>query len=215
MPMIIIDGQQSKLEISNFANLEEILVNVMQEQSMENRVVTDVLVNEETFSEIYPHQAEDIGSEFIKTLEVRSVPVGEMAVDIAREMYKVAEIMASGSRQISRLFRQAEDAEALELLQDLLDVTRDFMNMQGVLRREFELSDNAEFNANVEQFSSLLTEMTEVLENEDWILLADLLEYELLPVCENWKKVIQSLREELRTAVRRQSAEDAPAAVEA
>ncbi len=201
--MIIIDGQQSKLEISNFANLEEILVNVMQEQSMENRVVTDVLVNEETFSEIYPHQAEDIGSEFIKSVEIRSVPVGEMAVNISREMYKVADIMAAGSRQISRLFRQAEDAEALELLQDLLDVTRDFMNMQGVLRREFNLNDDAEFNANVEQFSSLLTEMTEVLENEDWILLADLLEYELLPVCENWKKVIQTLREELRTAIQK------------
>lgn len=200
--MIIIDGRQSELNVGNFANLEEILVNVMCDGIMENRVVTDVLVNNETFSEIYPHQAEDIGSDFIKSVEVRSVPVGEMAVSIAREMYKVAQIMANGSHHVARLFRQAEDAEALELFQDLLDVTRDFMAMLGVLRAEFALSNTKEFMENVDQFSSLLSEMTEVLESEDWILLADLLEYEFLPVCESWKKVIQVLREDIRQAVR-------------
>lgn len=200
--MIVIDGRQSEMLVGNFANLEEILVNVMSNEVMENRVVTDVLVNDESFSEIYPHQAEDIGSEFIKSVEVRSVPVGEMAVNIAREMYKVAQIMANGSKQVSRLFRQAEDAEALELFQDLLDVTRDFMGMLGVLRSEFALTGSKEFNDNVEQFSALLSEMSEVLENEDWILLADLLEYEFLPACEGWKKVIQMLREDIRQAVK-------------
>lgn len=200
--MIIIDGQQSQMNIGNFANLEEILVQVVNEDAMNDRIVTDVIVNEETFSEIYPHQAEDIASEFLRTVEVRSVPVNEMAVNIAREMYKVAQIMGNGSKQISRLFRQAEDAEALELLQDLLDVTRDFMSMLSVLRSEFSLSSNKDFSNNSEQFSALLSEMTEVLESEDWILLADLLEYEFLPVCENWKKVIQVLREDIRQSAR-------------
>lgn len=200
--MIIIDGQQSQMNIGNFANLEEILVQVVSNDAMNDRIVTDVIVNEETFSEIYPHQAEDIASEFLRTVEVRSVPVNEMAVNIAREMYKVAQIMGNGSKQISRLFRQAEDAEALELLQDLLDVTRDFMSMLAVLRSEFSLSANKDFSNNSEQFSALLSEMTEVLENEDWILLADLLEYEFLPVCENWKKVIQILREDIRQSTR-------------
>ena len=40
--------------------------------------------------------------------------------------------------------------------------------------------------------------MSEVLESEDWILLADLLEYELIPASENWKQIIQSLRETIR-----------------
>ncbi|MEG2173397.1 MAG: hypothetical protein RRY29_09075 [Desulfovibrionaceae bacterium] len=200
--MIIIDGQQSQMNIGNFANLEEILVQVVSEDTMTDRIVTDVIVNEETFSEIYPHQAEDIASEFLRSVEVRSVPVTEMAVNIAREMYKVAQIMANGSKQVSRLFRQAEDAEALELFQDLLDVTRDFMGMLSVLRSEFSLSSSKEFTNNSEQFSSLLSEMTEVLENEDWILLADLLEYEFLPMCENWKKVIQAVREDIRQSIR-------------
>lgn len=200
--MIIIDGQQSQMHIGNFANLEEILVQVVNEDAMNNRIVTDVIVNQETFSEIYPHQAEDIASDLLRSVEVRSVPVSEMAVNIAREMYKVSQIMANGSRQVSRMFRQAEDAEALELLQDLLDVTRDFMAMLSVLRSEFSLGNSKDFTQNSDQFSALLSEMTEVLENEDWILLADLLEYEFLPVCENWKKVIQLVREDIRQSVR-------------
>jgi len=197
--MIIIDGRQSAMEIGNFANLEEILVGVINNGEMESRIVTDVLVNDESFSEIYPHQAEDIGSEFIKSVEVRSMPVGEMASNIAREMSKVAQIMSNGAQHVARLFRQADDAEALDMLQDLLDVTRDFMSMIGVLRNEFCLdSGNKEFNERTEQLSSLLTEMSEVLENADWILLADLLEYEFLPLSQNWKQVIQNIRENLR-----------------
>jgi hypothetical protein len=199
--MITIDGRQSEMEIGNFANLEEILVGVMHNGEMASRIVTDVLVNDEAFSEIYPHQAEDIGSEFIKSVEVRSVAVGEMAVNIAREMYKVAQIMGNGAKHVARLFRQADDAEALDMLQDLLDVTRDFMNMIGVLRNEFCLdSGSKEFSESAEQLSNLLTEMSEVLESADWILLADLLEYEFLPLAQNWKQVIQSIRENLRQA---------------
>jgi hypothetical protein len=187
------------MEIGNFANLEEILVGVMGNEEMETRIVTDVLVNDEAFSEIYPHQAEDISCDSIKSVEVRSMPVGEMAASIAREMYKVTQIMSNGAHHVARLFRQADDAEALDMLQDLLDVTRDFMSMIGVLRNEFCLDgDSRTFNENAEQLSNLLTEMSEVLESADWILLADLLEYEFLPLSQNWKQVIQSIRENLR-----------------
>lgn len=197
--MIIIDGSKTDLRIDNFANLEEILVEAVSDSRLNKRVVTDVLLNDETFSELYPHQAEDITSDEITSVEIRSVPLGEMALNIAQELFKVCDLMASGSRQTARFFRQADDDEALEMLQDMLDVARNFMAMLGVLRSDFGLTRNVDFSAEVEAFSSLLGEMTEVLESEDWILLADLLEYEFAPMCENWKKVIQDLREGLRS----------------
>lgn len=197
--MIIIDGSKTDLRIDNFANLEEILVEAVGDSRLSKRVVTDVLLNDETFSELYPHQAEDITSDEITSVEIRSVPLGEMALNIAQELFKVCDLMASGSRQVARFFRQADDDEALEMLQDMLDVSRNFMAMLGVLRSDFGLTRNVDFSAEVEAFSSLLGEMTEVLESEDWILLADLLEYEFAPMCENWKKVIQDLREGLRS----------------
>ncbi len=198
--MIVIDGQHSEMQVGSFANLEEILVKVLEDGSLENRVVTDVLVNNEPFSEIYPHQAEDIETGGITSLEIRSVPVGEMAMNIARELYKVIQLMGDGARHVAGLFRQADDTEALEMYQDLLQVVRDFLGMIGVLRSEFTLKDHAAFNDGVEEISDLFGEMTEVMENEDWILLADLLEYEFLPATERWKNVIHLIREDIRKA---------------
>jgi len=199
--MIIIDGSKTDLRIEHYANLEEILVEAVGDGRLNRRVVTDVLLNNESFSELYPHQAEDIAAEDISSVEIRSMPVGEMALNIAQELFKVCDLMALGSREVARFFRRADDDEGLEMLQDMLDVSRDFMSMLGVLRSEFGLSADVDLSADVETFSSLLAEMTEVLENEDWILLADLLEYEFSPVCENWKRVIQDLREKLRAKV--------------
>ena len=195
--MIIIDGRQTDLRIENFANLEEILVEANSKCSDEKRIVTDVLLNNEQFTEIYPHQAEDIERGEIRTVEIRSVPLGEMALNISDELFKVTRMMCDGSARTAALFRQGDDQEALELFQDLLDVARDFMSTVGVLRSEFVEVSDPEFSTLVERVSELLGEMSEVLGSEDWILLADLLEFEFNPVCEAWNKSLEALRADI------------------
>ena len=192
--MIIIDGRPMDMNMAAFSNLEEILVQVIKDDYLEKRVVTDVLLNKEPFNEIYPHQAEDIEVSEIETLEIQTVPLNEMAGSVTEELYKVIHIMGEGSREIARLFRQADDAEALEMLQDLLEVTREFVGMVGLLRYEYVTPGSDSIEDRIETISSLLGEMIEVLENEDWILLADLLEYEFLPTVKDWENVIGSLR---------------------
>ena len=196
--MIVIDGQKYEMNTGDFTNLEEVFAKVMEEGRLNDRVVTDVWINEEPFSEIYPNQSEDIDLSDIRSVEIRTLPVNEMAVEITRELYKVVNIMSDGGNRVAVLFRQADDAEALETYQDLLDVTRNFLRMVGLLRDEYSLKDNEIYRSATEELSTLFTEMSEVLENEDWILLADLLEYEYLPAVEKWKKVIAQLREDIR-----------------
>ncbi len=197
--MLVIDGQKQDIDISGFDNLDQLFIKVMEGGTLENRVVTDVFVNEKPFSEIYPHQAEDIDLRDVQDVEIRTIGVPEAAVEITRELYKVVNLMGEGASRVAEMFRQADDAEALETYQDLIDVTRDFLGMIGVLRSEFAMKDHKEFTEASEQLSGLFTEMTEVLTNEDWILLADLLEYEFLPAVNRWKKVVALLREDVRT----------------
>lgn len=192
--MIRVDGRETGMTIGQFHNLEEILLGIMKTDELEGRVVTDVFVNNESFSEIYPHQAEDIEVNEIESVEVRSVPVMDMALSISQELSKVVVLMDHGARRVAELFRQAEDAEALEVYQDLMDVTRDFLNMIGVLRNESIQPADSAFNAAADEISTLFSEMLEVLENEDWILLADLLEYEFIPAMGRFKVVIGELQ---------------------
>jgi hypothetical protein len=200
--MIVVDGRETGISIQNYGNLEELLVKIVEDGSLDGRVVTDVYVNKEVFSEIYPHQAEDIEVAEIESVEITTVAFSEMAINITNELYKVITLMDHGARRVADLFRQADDGEALEVYQDLLDVTRDFIGMIGVLRGEFSLKDHPDFNKATEEVSNLFSEMVEVLENEDWILLADLLEYEFIPAVSRWKKVIADLHEDIKESVR-------------
>ncbi len=198
--MIIIDGQESSLQLRQFANLEQVLTRVMEDGRMQDRIVTDVFVNGEAFSEIYPHQAEDVDISFVNKVEVVSVSVAEMGMSITRELYKVVSLMQKAAHRTAELFRMADDSVALEMYADLMDVCRDFLNMVGVLRAEFSLQALPAFEHSVENLSALFSEMIEIQENEDWILLADLLEYEFLPLVEKTKGVVAQLRESLKAA---------------
>ncbi len=202
--MIIIDGQRSPLEVANFENLEQIIDKVMEDERMRSRVVTDVLVNNEAFSEIYPHQAEDMETAYISQVEIVSVPALEMAQNITRELYKVVTLMGKGGMQVAESFRMADDAQALELYGDLLEVNRDFLTMVGVLRNEFAMDSSEDFENSLDDLSSLFSEMIEIQENEDWILLADLLEYEYLPLVDKTKSIVAHLRESLKATLKKE-----------
>lgn len=201
--MIIVDGKESSLNIGDFGNLEELVTAVMDEESMQNRVLTDILVNNENFSEIYPHQAEDLSTEEIRKVEIRTELSAKIAVEMSAELEKVARMMASGSRAIARLFREGKNTDALEMFQDLLDVTRDFMGMLGHLRESYLGAPDEEFVLKTDKFSDLISELGEVLEAGDWVLLADLLEYELAPACDSWREVGKALHKQLEANYRK------------
>jgi hypothetical protein len=195
--MIFIDGRNTKMKVGNFANLEEILVKLMEDETMDNRIVTDVLVNDEAFSELYPHQAEDIDASEIRKVEIRSVSVARMAADVTGELYKVITLMTVGAKRVAQEMRQAEISSGMEVLQDVIDVTRNFLVTFDILRREFSIHREQELLPLTTRLSELLEEINQVLSQEDWVLLADLAEYEFLPVCEAWNAVLATLADDI------------------
>jgi hypothetical protein len=195
--MIIVDGQNTGMKVGNFANLEEILVKMMEEENMNNRIVTDVLVNDEAFSELYPHQAEDIDASDIQKVEIRSVSIEQMAGDVTSELYKVITLMVNGGKRVASELRRAEIGEGLEIMQDVIDVTRHFLGIVAILRSEFSIARDSELLPMTAKLGDLLEEMSEIMEQEDWILLSDLMEYEFLPACESWNAVLGNLAEDI------------------
>ncbi len=198
--MIIIDGQQTDFNVNNFNNLEDLLVKVMEGKNLEQRIVTDVLVNEKSLSEIYPHQAEDVDISDIEKVEIKTMDSISMAMNITRELYKVVTLMNKGGSEVAELFRKGEEAQSLEMYQDLLSVVRDFMNTVTVLKQDFQLTSQEELRQGIEKLSEIFSEMIKVQERNDWSLLADLLEYEFLPLVDTWKKIVSNIRTEVRQA---------------
>jgi hypothetical protein len=195
--MIVIDGRQSSMEIGNFANLEEILIKVMEDEVVDGHIVTDVYVNKEAFTEIYPHHAEDIEINEIESVELHTVSMDEMASDVTQELFTVIKVLQSGAQNVALSLRRADLSEGLEILQDLLDVTRHFLGTINVLHGRFPLHDKSGLEETTGALDRLLTEMCEVMGDQDWLLLADLLEYEFLPACEEWREIITAFAEDI------------------
>lgn len=191
--MLIIDGHEQKIQFNDFENLENLLDEAMKFEGLNERIVTDVLVNNEHFSEIYPHQAEDIEMDSVDKVEIISVPQKTMIQDILGELNKVTTLMEKSSQRIAELFRQADDGDALEMYYDLLEVVRNFLAMISLLHDHKNIAFGQDGSLVLEKFSSLLGEIIEVQENQDWILMADLLEYEFNPIMQEWKNFIDNM----------------------
>lgn len=198
--MIVIDGRESTLSLSNYDNLAEVLCTLLEEEGLEERIVTDVLVDDKAFSELYPHHAEDIEAASFERLELRTVSLEEMASDVAGELPKVIGILAQGALRVSSLLRQVEISEGLEVLQDIVGVTREMLGTIQVLRNQYSSGVNHDLEKLSNTLGDLLGEINEVLGNEDWMLLADILEYEYVPACEGWYGIISSLAEDIASS---------------
>lgn len=85
-----------------------------------------------------------------------------------------------GVEDTIKLLRMSDDSKALENL-DMIFEGIDWLTEAYMLTADVsgELLDIRSFNA-------ILKEIAETLENQDYILLADLLEYELVPKLKDW-----------------------------
>ena len=54
-------------------------------------------------------------------------------------------------------------------------------------------SDNESLEVRQEKLTDLMNQMLEANKNQDWVLLADLLEYEMAPFYKDWEKILSKL----------------------
>ena len=55
-------------------------------------------------------------------------------------------------------------------------------------------SDNESLEVRQTKLTDLMSQMLEANKNQDWVLLADLLEYEMLPFYKDWEKILSKLQ---------------------
>jgi len=88
---------------------------------------------------------------------------------------------------LAGLFQKGKDKDGFELIVRLFTVYEDLGRRAGVVRREQEtITDWARFNTELQPF---LKEAGEALESGDFILLTDLLEYEVTPRLRSVRKL--------------------------
>lgn len=101
--------------------------------------------------------------------------------------YEYLERFEKGCTTIIELFRQGDDTEALNMLTDALE---------GIswLLDAFKLTaDIIDTNTDIKEITTTLKEIEEALLDIDYIMIADLIEYEIITKAKNWKQQLKDI----------------------
>jgi|UniRef100_A0A7V6DPP6 hypothetical protein len=197
---VTINEQQIREDFSHMRSLEEALVELNDRFVPPGQQLFQVRVNGEFFSERYPRESKYMDLKEISTLDLKTIPDKDMARVILGEAVDQAEILCQALEKSSRLFRVSAEDEANHYFAQVIEALR-WLLMTGesacqVL--EVDLGKAVARHAGqpssfFQSLQDLLAEMVEISEHEDYILLADLLEYELLPTVREWQHILRNL----------------------
>ncbi len=187
-------------DFSHVRNLEEALVELNDRFVPLGQQLFQVRVNGEFFSERYPRESKYMELREISTLDLKTIPDGDMARVILGEAVEQAGILCQAIEKSARLFRvSAEDeanryfAQVIEALRWLLITWENACRVLQVDPKKAVSAVGARPSSFIQGLQDLCGEMLEISEDEDYILLADLMEYELLPMVREWQHILENL----------------------
>jgi hypothetical protein len=197
---VTINDQNLAVDFSHLRNLEEALVELNDKFIPEGQQLFQVEVNGQFFTERYPRESRYVTLGEVSTLDLRTVSDADLARSILADAAVQVETLVQALEKSAALFRLAAEDEANHYFAQVLEALRWLLQTgEGackVLEVDLQMvtspqvGDVSDF---LKRFQDLLEEMLQVYEEEDYILLADLMEYELQPMVKQWQKILSQL----------------------
>ena len=189
-----IDQKEVNIDDSSLRTFGE-LMDKISEKFLNNKIITKVRLNKESFTleelKYYP-----LKEDGIKFLEIETDYLNNMK---EKGLFLLKEY-------ISKLIPQMEESSELLRIEDELEANQHFAICIEDLRLLINLIESTgsvlhiDFNEitfsnlpknRMERFSSHIKEIVISQENNDWIMLADLIEYELIPMLKEWEQIVE------------------------
>ncbi len=198
---VLVDGKQFADDLIG-GTLQDILGDLANKAVGDGATMREVLVNGEPFEEAKLGPADRLGRERIQRLEVETIPAREMAMHfMANGQTYLSAINQSVSR-VAELFRVSDEQEASEHYLNTLESLQLFLQMlqecRHILNLDFD-SPTLDGMSGEERLQKLLVLIKDLLaaqEQQDWVLLADILQYDLSAEIELWQNYMPQFKEQ-------------------
>lgn len=135
----------------------------------------------------------------INSLEVELANLKDLVATNLANALDYLKKLIPGFEQAADLFRAGNEQEANKYYLQILDGIEWFSQVVSVIMSpdegETELpdTDNESLEVRQKKLTDLMSQMLEANENQDWVLLADILEYEMVPFYKGWEKILSKL----------------------
>ncbi len=203
---IYVDRQRENVDFPPGLSLWEIIDRITSQGISDNRVITHIKVNGQELLEdengLYP----DMGSDEIDSLELETSLPREMAHQGLEDARKYLQKLNPGIEKTAELFRLGEESKANAHYGHCIDGINWFMQILEGVRQVLGLNfqgisfKGKSVQVYIQKQQEIIRQMWRVQVEEDWVMLSDLLEYELLPIMEAWKEILPLLEEKARNS---------------
>ena len=135
----------------------------------------------------------------IEFLEVELANLKDLVATNLANALDYLKKLIPGFEQAADLFRTGNEQEANKYYLQILDGIDWFSQVVSIIMNpdegEMELpdADDENLQARQKKLTDLMSQMLEANENQDWVLLADILEYEMVPFYKDWENILAKL----------------------
>ncbi len=195
---IFINSQKADITLDNEKKLGEVLSALETEFSKHNATTVTIFVNENIVSAQDFEKYTELPVDEVNKLELTTV-AQEDIINSFIEIGKIFSVLSEELKQIALQFQSGKDINAVNTVKKLADSIDMFCHvttLSSLFPNKFNdlLIDGKKISEFFEDFSSILTEFEQALQDSDSVLVGDLAEYEISPRLISITQMTQKLK---------------------
>ncbi|NQS97567.1 MAG: hypothetical protein HQ591_03855 [candidate division Zixibacteria bacterium] len=196
-----IDGEFKSFGSEGETTFGQVMKKLSSRLGDEGLVITGITMNNQPLSGGRQFDYNDFPLTEVELIELDTAKPLELAAEALKSSDEHLRILAGVSIRSAELYRLGDELEANESYSRLIEGLRWMGKGMNAMAGMMKISlDEIIFNGkSIAYFQNevlipVLDNMYSTQKDEDWIALADILEYELIPVLEEWSKLITGLK---------------------
>lgn len=198
---VLLDGE--KLENTPPGEtLQDVISFLLENTVPPERALHEVKINDEPYSVAEMGPATGMPAADINILEVTTAEAGQVALEFMGNAPTYLGAISQAVTAVAELFRVSDERDASEQYIAVLESLQLFLTMLEESRRLLQLElEQVEHQGRtaaeaLDSLSELVKKLLDAQDGEDWVLLADLLEYDLAPELAAWAEITVLLKKQ-------------------
>ena len=200
MPRLLIDGKEAQWDLSGLPDLSALMVRLYEESAGEGRVVCRVMVDGKELDAAGEKGMADAPFEGFAEVSVTTGTAAELYKSGIEGALSLAEAMRADIGRSATSFRQGDFQGGLSMYMACVASMETFFQLCGAILGGFQAGcfimeeGMAPPEAPSVDTAEILNRLLEAQRAEDWTLMADVLEYEVVPNLEGWRRFLGKLQ---------------------
>lgn len=211
---ITINGAPYEMTMEHHATLGQVYKQLISSLTESGMVVAGIEVNGEAIpgGKIWDLSSQSVTE--IQTLDLITRQTAEMVHEAFVSANQHLQLLISETEKTATMFRVGEELGAQDRFGKCVSGLQWFLKALDALRGMMELDyanmavGGVSVEVTIQEFVPMMDEILEAQAENDAILLADLLEYELVPKLNRWRELLPELEEKTLASVKIPNNED-------